>query len=67
MALFYQLDIAWYRDLLFLNVNHTDIYVYNTTSHEATKRLPNVNNASSIVVDWMTPKLYWSNPLQQSV
>lgn len=64
--MFFETDISWYRDVIFLNgENH--IYIYNLTSHASLTRISNITCASSIAVDWLAPKLYWSSPAQRMV
>uniref|UniRef100_T1IRG8 receptor protein-tyrosine kinase n=1 Tax=Strigamia maritima TaxID=126957 RepID=T1IRG8_STRMM len=63
----FQRDIAWYEDLLFLNTNSTQIFVYNMTSQQRPTRMDGISSAHSLAVDWFGMKLYWSNPYQQVI
>lgn len=58
-------DVAWYKDLLYLVGNNSMLYCYNTTSHEKNKM--HINSVGSVAVDWISKKLYWANPKQQIV
>ncbi|XP_054163602.1 proto-oncogene tyrosine-protein kinase ROS-like isoform X2 [Oppia nitens] len=59
-------DITWYRDLVFFN-GENNIYIYNLTSHASLTTMNNITGASSIAVDWMAPKFYWSSPQQRMI
>ncbi|XP_012264218.2 proto-oncogene tyrosine-protein kinase ROS isoform X2 [Athalia rosae] len=59
------IDVAWYKDLLYLVGNNSMLYCYNMTSHE-TYRL-HINSVRSVAVDWISKKLYWANPKQQII
>jgi hypothetical protein len=37
------------------------------TSHSSLTRINNITSVSSIAIDWIAPKLYWSSPVQQMV
>ncbi|CAG2100682.1 unnamed protein product [Medioppia subpectinata] len=59
-------DISWYRDVVFLN-GENNIFIYNLTSHASLTTINNITGASSIAVDWIAPKLYWSSPAQRMI
>ncbi|XP_046600630.1 proto-oncogene tyrosine-protein kinase ROS isoform X2 [Neodiprion lecontei] len=58
-------DVAWYKDLLYLVGNNSVLYCYNTTSHENNRM--HINSVGSVAVDWISKKLYWANPNQQII
>lgn len=57
-------DIAWYKDEIFVSIGNTSIYHYKKNRWNL---LSKVNGASVIAVDWLTPKLYLSNEIQQTI
>nr|ALV82505.1 sev [Leptinotarsa decemlineata] len=59
-------DIAGYKDRIFLVANTSQVYWYNFTTR-AHDRLAKLDSVGSIAVDWIGMKLYWSNPKQQMV
>lgn len=66
MKNFYFMNVAWYEDQLFLVTNTSQIFWYNTTTHDY-GQLMDIESVGSIAVDWIGKKLYWSNPTQQLV
>lgn len=60
------IDIAWYRDLLYLVTSASTVLRYNTTSREK-EWMQNIGNVGSLAVDWIGEKLYWASPKQQLV
>ncbi|RWS08705.1 Proto-oncogene tyrosine-protein kinase ROS-like protein [Dinothrombium tinctorium] len=58
--------ITWYKDSVLFVANNSNIFVYNTTSYNHFQ-LPNTNPIKSIAIDWITPKLYWSNPMNHMI
>lgn len=57
-------DIAWYKDEVFVSIGNTSIYHYKKNKWTL---LSKVNGASTIAIDWLTPKLYLSNDIQQTI
>ncbi|XP_043482361.1 proto-oncogene tyrosine-protein kinase ROS isoform X2 [Leptopilina heterotoma] len=62
---YYILDVSWYKDLLYFVGNNSLLYQYNMTSRQ--KSSLNINSVSCIAVDWISKKLYWTNPKQQII
>ncbi|KPM08333.1 proto-oncogene tyrosine-protein kinase ROS-like protein [Sarcoptes scabiei] len=64
-------EIELYDDLVFLNTEK-QILVINQSDFD-TFEAPNLkvlierSNAQSIAIEWMAPKLYWSNPLERMI
>ncbi|XP_074032211.1 receptor protein-tyrosine kinase sevenless isoform X2 [Leptinotarsa decemlineata] len=59
-------DIAGYKDRIFLVANTSQVYWYNFSTR-AHGRLAKLDSVGSIAVDWIGMKLYWSNPKQQMI
>lgn len=66
MRHFFFTNVAWYQDILYLVTNTSQIYWYNTTTHDH-GQLIDIESVQSVAVDWIGKKLYWSNPKQQLV
>ncbi|KAG5883190.1 hypothetical protein JTB14_018205 [Gonioctena quinquepunctata] len=66
MKAFHFVDIACYKDQIFLVANTSQVYRYNFTARSF-GRLENLDSVGSIAVDWIGMKLYWSNPKQQMI
>lgn len=62
----YFTDIAWYKNLIYLVSNQSQLSWYNLDTHTQS-RVIEVDLVGSIAVDWVGKKLYWSNPKQQLV
>lgn len=60
------IDISWYKDLILINTGDS-VYSYNITNHFNLIRIGNITNVASIAVEWLAPKLYWSNPSERMV
>lgn len=60
------IDIAWFKQQIYLLANDSNVYWYNTTTKQK-GRIEYVNSVGSIAVDWIGAKLYWSKPKQQLV
>ncbi|XP_023240042.1 proto-oncogene tyrosine-protein kinase ROS-like [Centruroides sculpturatus] len=59
-------DVSWYNQMVFLVTNNSNIHTYNMKSKLLTT-LPSFSNVTSIAIDWLAPKLYWSSPLRQMI
>lgn len=59
-------DVSWYKDLIYIVTNASEVFLYNISSHEYSF-LENIKLADSIVVDWIGKKIYWSNSGYQFV
>ncbi|RWS22057.1 proto-oncogene tyrosine-protein kinase ROS-like isoform X1, partial [Leptotrombidium deliense] len=53
-------DLCWYKDLVLLNLNNTSVIVYNKTN-QSMLPLKSITSVKTMAIDWLTPKLYWSN------
>ncbi|KAK5650142.1 hypothetical protein RI129_001171 [Pyrocoelia pectoralis] len=60
------IDIAWYNDQIYVVTNNSQIFWHNLKSHKG-GQLVDIDSVSSIAVDWIGKKLYWSNPKQQLI
>lgn len=58
-------DIAWFEDIYYIVENNT-LKLYNITNNQMTK-LNEIDSIESIAIDWISRKLYWSNPSQQLI
>ncbi|KAK4881780.1 hypothetical protein RN001_005099 [Aquatica leii] len=63
---YYITDIAWYNDQIYLVTNNSQIFWHNLNSHQG-GQIVDIDSVSSIAVDWLGKKLYWSNPKQQLI
>ncbi|XP_044740104.1 proto-oncogene tyrosine-protein kinase ROS [Chrysoperla carnea] len=59
-------DITWFNNILYMATNTTRVYQYDLNS-ERLDQMNEIDSASSIAVDWIGKKLYWSNPKQQLI
>ncbi|XP_025828950.1 proto-oncogene tyrosine-protein kinase ROS isoform X3 [Agrilus planipennis] len=59
-------DIKWYNDQIYMVTNTSRIFSYNLTSRTG-EFLTNIESVSSVAIDWIGKKLYWSNPKQQVI
>lgn len=59
-------DVSWYNQTVFLATNNSNVHVYNT-KNKLLSTLPNIANVTSIAIDWLAPKLYWSSPIKQMI
>lgn len=57
-------DIAWYQDEIFVSLSNTSIYHYKKNRWNLLGR---INGANLISIDWLAPKLYFSNEIQQTI
>ena len=57
-------DIAWFKDELFISLGNTSIYHFKKNKWNL---LGKVNGANLLAVDWLAPKLYFSNEIQQTI
>lgn len=57
-------DIAWYKDEIFVSLSNTSIYRYKKNRWNL---LSKVNGANIMAIDWLSPKLYFSNEVQQTI
>lgn len=58
-------DIAWFEDLIYIVANNT-LKILNTTSNVLIN-LEDVEGVSSVAVDWISRRLFWSVPSQQLI
>lgn len=58
-------DIAWFEDILYIVANNT-LKIYNRTNGELQK-LGQLDSVGGVAVDWISRRLYWSNPTQQLI
>nr|XP_027195085.1 proto-oncogene tyrosine-protein kinase ROS-like [Dermatophagoides pteronyssinus] len=57
-----------YKDSVVLNTDqHILLYGSLTVEHSTLTVVVNKSNAHSIAVEWMAPKIYWSNPLERMI
>ncbi|KAH9520631.1 hypothetical protein DERF_004331, partial [Dermatophagoides farinae] len=57
-----------YKDSVVLNTDqHILHYGSLTVEHSSLNVVVNKSNAHSIAVEWMAPKIYWSNPLERMI
>ncbi|KAF5278624.1 hypothetical protein FQA39_LY00666 [Lamprigera yunnana] len=63
---YYITDIAWYNEQIYLVTNNSQIFWHNLKSHKG-GQIVDIDSVSSIAVDWLGKKLYWSNPKQQLI
>ncbi|XP_076304800.1 proto-oncogene tyrosine-protein kinase ROS-like [Tachypleus tridentatus] len=59
--------ISWYKERVFLTTNNSQLFTYSISPHQSSLQPINVTNAVSLSVDWLAPKLYWSNPAQNLI
>ncbi|RWS19820.1 proto-oncogene tyrosine-protein kinase ROS-like protein, partial [Leptotrombidium deliense] len=59
-------DVTWFKDSIFINANYTTLFVYNTSTYSFSK-ISNIFSIKSIAIDWITPKIYCSNPVNQMI
>lgn len=64
MKNFFITNIAWYQQHIYLVTNNSQVFWYDTSTHNLKKLIDSVG---SIGIDWIGKKLYWSNPKQQMV
>ncbi|XP_031333150.1 proto-oncogene tyrosine-protein kinase ROS isoform X2 [Photinus pyralis] len=60
------IDIAWHNDCIYVVTNNSQIFWHNLKTHKG-GQLVDIESVSSIAVDWIGKKLYWSNPKQQLI
>lgn len=58
-------DIAWFEDLIYIVANNT-LKILNTTSN-VLNNLDGVESVTSVAVDWISRRLFWSVPSQQLI
>lgn len=59
-------DVHWYKDTIYIVRNTTKLVKYNISSHESIEVEP-IKSISNVVIEWITKKMYWSDPKRQIV
>lgn len=58
-------DITWFEDLIYFVANST-LKIFNTTSNDF-PMIESAEGVSSVAIDWISRRLFWSVPSQESI